>query len=290
MRKIKLGLSFVFCLLLFPQFGWSQAGGSLLNAQGSAVQSVGASAAYSAAYAAICSPKAIPACIEAIKGILQAIQGGKGAADNARAGSAVTSGDFAQFEFEPNEAGFCLDSSKGCKADTIDNQLKPFGDALKAGKGFDDALSILNKNNEKKLSAFERKGFKIDRANGTVTDPSGNVTKLSSTKTKIPASLKAALEKRANARKKIASGSGRSVASTGGGISYKDEYYGGSSNRKKRKSKSDLDREKRKKSLLAGLSDKDAQKAVIGVHGDNIFGMVNRRYEKKTKSSEFMKK
>ena len=90
---------------------------------------------------------------------------------------------------------------------------------------------------------------------------------------------------------KINGKAGRGLASTGGGggTIFKDEFYGGKSG-KGSKFNGKTKKNKKAKDLLAGLSDKDKAKSGIGIAGDNIFGMVNRRYEKKMKAKEFMKK
>lgn len=276
------------CVLFLPQVSFSAQGA--LNsqiAQGANLAASGLSSAYSGAQAAMCAPPdRIPPCIEAIKGILQMIQSLKGAGNSGSTGSTLANGDFGQFDFDPNEAGFCLDPSKGCKPDLIDKQLVGLDKSLKAGDSLEKAIDGLTQDAEKKLAGFSSKGFKIDRANGTITGPNGKVTNLASSKTKFPKDLSDLANKKiSDIRSKLG---GRSPASggSGGGVVFKDEYVGGSGSKK---FGSRL-KKKKKNSLLAGLSDKDAKNGGIGVAGDNIFGMVNRRYQKKTKSAEFLKK
>lgn len=285
MKKIKIFVSLICFVLFLPQVSFGQGAADASKfAQAANFAAAGGAGAHAATNAAACSPKNVPACIQAILGIIQQIQSLKGAGNSGSTGSALANGDFG--EFDPNEAGFCLDPSKGCKPDLIDKQLVGLDKSLKAGDSLGKAITDLTADAEKKLAGFAAKGFKIDQANGTITGPNGKVTTIANSKTKIPKSLSDLANKKiANIRASLGGRSLASGSSGSSGVTFKDEYYGGSGSKK---NASKL-KKKKKNSLLAGLSDKDARNGGIGVSGDNIFGMVNRRYKKKTKAAEFLK-
>ncbi|MGH1468680.1 MAG: hypothetical protein ACRBBP_07350 [Bdellovibrionales bacterium] len=261
-----------------------------------AVIAAGASGTYASTNAAQCGWRSPMPCIRAAMGIMQLIQMLQGARNSGMAASALINGAYDEFGFDPTAAGFCMDSTSGCTPDGIDTALSGFEDAFTTGEGYEAAIDAMESDALAKLSAIEAKGFKVDTKAGTITDPSGKVTKFSDVKTSIPKSLsKAASSKLAGiqaalAGKTSAKASKRGVASAGGagGVIFKDEYIGGGlggSFGKKAKSKKD-----NKGEFLAGLSDKDAKKGGVGFAGDDIFNMIQRRYTKKLKAKEFIGK
>lgn len=300
MKKIKLLFGFFICFTMVPQTGLASGSGNAQMTQMLNIATAGAAGAYSAANFAACPPHNYPACIQGIMGILQMIQSLMGAANSGQTGADLLNGDYGGFTFDPGANGFCFDASTGCTPDAIDGQLTGLDTAFRTGEGYDDALAKLKNDAANKIKEMEKKGFKIDSAKGLITDPSGKTTTFAAAAANVPKNFGDAANakfagvidqiKEQDKKRGLASEGGAAGSGGAGGIAFKDEYYGGGDgfgSGKGKKGKSDKDK---KKSLLASLTDKDAKKGAIGIAGDNIFGMVNRRYIKKTKSAEFIKK
>ena len=285
MKALKMFFSLLVFFVVAPQAAQSQSGsGSAQVAQMANISTAGAAGAYSSANYAACSSSNYPACIQGIMGALQMMQSLSGASNSGATGAGLHSGDYGNFTFDPVSNGFCFDASAGCTPDGVDNQLAVMETPFKTGQGYDEALEELKIDAANKLKAFEKKGFKVDSSNGTITGPNGETTSFADAASKVPKDFgDKANQKFAGVLKKM-NGNSRGPASAGK-VVFKDEYYGGSSPKKKIKADNSIDK---KKSLLASLTDKDAKKGAIGIAGDNIFGMVNRRYIKKTKSAEFL--
>lgn len=258
-----------------------------------------AAGTYVSTNSARCSSRNISACIRAAMGIAQIAQMIMqfGQAKDVR-------DDFGLDEFsgfDPNDMGFCLDPSTGCSQDALDTSVMdgPLGPALLSGDPdqLDQAMTELEKLNAQAQQDLEAKGYSIDTENGTVTSPDGSTQSLSGGLS-LPSDLDSALKSRLAAIDKNitngGTGAARGVASagegggsgSGGGVEFKDEFIDGAGTNnallKARKK-----REKTKEDLLAAMADKN-QSGVVGMAGDDIFKMIQRRYEKKKKSSEFI--
>jgi len=316
MRKIKTLLSLLVGLTLMPQTGFASASGSARATQILNIATAGAAGAYSAANFSRCGPPgSFYYCIQGIMGTLQMLQSLMGAANSGDTGAALLNGDYGSFEgFPPIGDVLCPASSTTCTPDAIDNQLADFNTPFQTGEGYPEALEKLKQDALNRLKTAEKKGFKIDRKNGVIVGPDGKKTTFAEAASQVPKNLgQDAQQKFSGAVAKLSGGSSgadRGLASTeegkvgaqsktgkgfgadgaskagGGSTSVASDSYGlgsGSSLGKK-------GGKGKKKSLFASLSDKDARKGAVGVAGDDIFGMINRRYIKKTKSSEFFKK
>lgn len=299
MLKQMSSLLFSFSLVLMaPSVSWSfiSGGGTggAAGAQMGRMQSlIGAagSGAYAAQNFSCCGgPGSFSCCIKGVMGIMQLIQMLQGAKNSGIAAEALINGAYDEFAFDPYTAGFCTDSTS-CSPDAIDSSLSGFTEAFKTGTGYDSAIAAMEAKALDQLADIEKKGFKVDKVAGTITDPSGKTTKFSDVKTDIPKSLSKSMDDKLagvqTAMNAKTSGASRGVASKGGVI-FKDEFVGGglkgAFNKKNKVKKKDASE------FLAGLSDKDAAKGGVGFAGDNIFNMIKRRYSKKMKDKEFLGK
>jgi len=296
MKKIKLLFSFFVCLTLAPQTGFASASGNAQIAQVAGIASITAAAVYYKTKKAKCGGwGSYASCVAAIMAVIQMVQSIKGASAANGVRLDLCSGTNCG---EPIDTDFCW-SYSDCPQDPYDKEAEEnFKTALTTGVGYDDAYNKLTKEAEDYIKDAEENGYSVDTSNGTITGPNGQTTTFAQAAKNFPKDFgKKALSKVAGAiaaikardkNRGLASSGGASGVGSGGGVAFQDEYYDGlkSGNGfgKKKSKKND------KNSLLAGLSDKDAKNGGIGTAGDNIFGMVNRRYLKKNKSAEFLKK
>lgn len=205
------------------------------------------------------------------------------------------------------DTGFCFNTST-CSQDGIDVAATDLEQALKTGssKDYNDAFDKIEKNAMAALKDMEAKGFKLDQKAGIMTGPNGLKgsindakaqmgSKLSALSKSKLADVKEAMRQAALARASSLKGKSgrRGLAGSGAGstnVVFQDDLSGalgggayGKSNGAKNKNNKDG---KGKSGFLAGLSDK--AKGGVGVAGDNIFEMINRRYTKKTQQKEFI--
>lgn len=211
--------------------------------------------------------------------------------------------------FKPDDMGFCLDPSTGCSQDSLDSSIMstPLGPALKSGdpEQLNKAMSDIEKLNTKTIKDLEAQGYSVDLDKGTVTGPDGKTQSLNDGMS-LPSSLESAMQSRAAAiDKNIANAGntdGRGLASEGADGAKLKSANGSAQNATNFKNEfldddlgsrnSNLDgrfnkRKKTKDELLAAMADKD-QSGSVGMAGDDIFKMIQRRYDKKKKSSEFI--
>ena len=256
----------------------------------------GVSVEYTVRNASSCGRTNFAACVRAALGAMQTLALLQQLVDTAGKQREFGMGDLPDIN---NLNGLCLNAtSAGCTPDSLDLQLTdtPIGEALKTGDldEFMNAVSQVENDVGSILSDLENKGYKVDQEAGTLTDPSGNTQSLQnlakdSSSSAIPSAVMDALSSKltaigsaSNIKNKIDKSSGNAVSNVGG-IRAVDEFYdakarGPASLKKKKKSKDDF---------LAAISDK-AGEGAVGVAGDDIFKMIQRRYNKKKKSKEFI--
>ena len=257
----------------------------------------GVAAAVTATYTAVnlarcvsSTPTDVTACINAGLGAVQTLL--------LAAQLSYTASQMAEFgEGELPSAdgsnGLCLNpEASGCEQDALDLQVSktPLGEALKTGdyESFLEASREIKKDTDKTLSALEKKGFKVDQEKGTLTGPDGKVQSLAglandSNLKPVPSNVSEALSKKLAALGKSGSSGG-----SGGGVKVVDEFLDDDLNKKR--GLSSLKGKKKRKTnedFLAAMANK-AGEGAIGVVGDDIFKMIQRRYNKKKKTKEFI--
>ncbi len=295
MKKSILTIVLSFSMLVASP-SVSYAGGAANGAGLAMIQSyVGAAAAGAAAadqFTACAAPFAWFHCVTggllAIQAVFMVIGAGK-AGDAAGLMCTGTSASTGRCPVDPTESGLCFDAT--CDPDVIDSALVDagFDDAFATGEGYEEAEAALLSKANAQLASLEKKGYKVNLKAGTITAPNGKTFgganfkgKMSSKLAKLTAEKMARIQKAFGAKQGVASAGGKK-----GGVIYQDEYVGGfgSGNYGKKEKKKN-----KKGRFLAGLSDKDAGRGGVGFAGDDIFGMIKRRYTKKMKAKEFLTK
>ena len=213
--------------------------------------------------------------------------------------------------FDQNSLGFCLPPATGCSQDALDKSLMgtQLGSALSSADSgqLNKAISAVKKLNMDTIKDLEAQGYSVDLENGTITGPDGKSQSLNGDMN-LPSSMTSALNSRLDAIDKNITNGGaanRSLASTVDGGKGSASKTGGSADGAGAGGSTDLQfvdafgesgasassalkkREKTKQDLLAAMADK-SQSGVVGMPGDNIFKMIQRRYDKKKKSAEFI--
>jgi len=267
------------------------------------VVATGASQVYVGKNSAQCGWRSPMPCIRAAMGIMQIAQlimqlrNSHGKQQQFGIGTLPT----------PEDYGLCLNpAASGCTQDPVDVQIadSPIGTALQSGDP-DNFLSKLNESAEdlKRIEAdLNSKGYFIDRGAGTITGPDGkpqsiaslasdpNYSSMPSSAASAVSSKIASIQKAANARSG-GSGSGnaknKGAAGGAGGLNFVDEFVDEDLKAKKRALASLNKKKKTNEDFLAAMADK-AGNGAIGVAGDDLFKMIQRRYNKKKKAEEFI--
>ena len=266
----------------------------------SGVLAEGAAKGFIGAHKARCGSFNKWACVKAALGVVQLLQIGVNIYDTLTKMKKYSADGSIGLD---NIDGLCLNpESSGCKPDSLDLQTSKttLGKALKTNN-IDNLLNATKETQSDMndiLSNLEKKGFKVDPVAGTLTMPDGQTQSLAnlarnSKASVLPAHASKALSKKLAAIKKGGKGGGSRASGpkAGGGVNtiYLDEDLN-----KDLKAKRDLAHLKRKnkknkenEDFLAAMADKASDNA-IGVAGDDIFKMIQRRYNKKKKSKEFI--
>lgn len=287
----------VILTLTFVSYSSFATGGATQSMGVSMVQNgvaTGAAATYTSTNSAKCSSKNFGACIRAMMGALQIAQLLKQLFDTAGKQQQFGIGDMPSLD---DLNGLCLNpESSGCTQDAIDLQISdtPMGEALKAGDydSFLDAARQTQDDMNQVLSDLEAKGFKVDQEAGTFTGPDGRVQSLASlgndpNASALPSNVSEALSEKLAALGTSGKTGSAGAGGSGGGVKVIDEYIDGGLNGKRGLASVEGKKKKKKEDFLAAMGDK-AGEGAIGVAGDDIFKMIQRRYDKKKKTKEFI--
>jgi len=292
-----ISLTFVSYSSSFASTGNVQEIGTNMVQNG--VATAGASA-YTSQNSARCSSRRFSACIRAMMGALQIVQLVRQLMDSGQKQQAFGIGELPSLD---DLNGLCLNpQSSGCTQDVLDVQISdtPIGEALKTGSVDDllDAAKQTESDMNAILSDLESKGFTVDQEAGTFTGPNGQTQSLASlasdpNNAALPSNVSDALSNKLASIGESASGSAANASkkaggATGpGGIKFVDEFLDDGLNGKRGLASLKNKKDKTNEDFLAAMADK-AGDGAVGVAGDDIFKMIQRRYNKKKKTKEFI--